>query len=81
MVCHMPLSIVQPLIDQSTVDALKNLLEEAQRGRIVGLAYIALKRGPDYSADVVGAALQHPLLTRGIAGALADAVAHHTKRR
>lgn len=73
------LHIVKPVIDEPTVEALKKLLEEAQLGRIVGLAYIALHCGPDYSADIVGAALLHPLLTRGIAGALADAVAGRKK--
>lgn len=74
------LQIVKPVIDEPTVEALKKLLEEAQRGRIVGLAFIALHCGPDYTADIVGAALLHPLLTRGIAGALADAVAERRRK-
>ena len=73
------LHIVRPVIDEPTVEALKQLLEEARLGRIVGLAYIALHCGPDYTADIVGAALLHPLLTRGIAAALADAVADRRK--
>lgn len=75
------LRIVEPVVDADTVRSLQKLLEAALRGRIVGLAYVALHCGPDYSADVVGEAKAHPLLTRGIVGALEDAVAAHPRRK
>ena len=56
-------------------------MAEAKRGHVIGLAYVALHNGPDYSAEIVGEAAAHPLLTRGIAGALADTVAIHTRRK
>lgn len=76
-----PLQLAQPSVDSETVAALEKLVEEAKRGRVVGIAYIALRCGRDYSGDVVGRAEDHPLLTRGIAQALSDLVAQRTQIR
>lgn len=67
--------LVQPVVDSETVGTLEKLLVDAKAGRVVGLAYVALHHGPDYSGDVVGRAKAHPLFTRGIAAALGDLVA------
>ena len=75
------LQIVHPAIDSETVETLERLLADAKIGRVVGLAYVALHNGPDYSAEIVGEAAAHPLLARGIASALADSVAVHPRRK
>lgn len=74
------LQLVQPTVDQPTVDALTKLLEDARRGSVVGVAYVALHHGSDYSGDVVGQAEAHPLFTLGIARALEDVVAARTRK-
>lgn len=73
--------LVEPSVDAETVATLTLLLQAAQEGRIVGLAYVALHNGPDYSGDVVGRARQHPIFTLGIARALEDLVAEHLRRK
>ena len=74
------LHLVTPTVDRETVETLHRLLKEAQAGRIVGFAYVALHCGPDYSGDVVGHATAHPLFTLGVARALEDLVAHHPRK-
>ena len=44
---------VVPIVNEATVEALEDLLFEAQQGRVVGLAYVALHRGTAYSGDIV----------------------------
>lgn len=67
-------------VDAATVEALTRLLEAAQTGQIVGLAYVALHAGPDFTADIVGHCRDHPLLCRGIASALGDTVAEFCRK-
>jgi hypothetical protein len=74
------LAVVHPAVDRGTVEALERLLSAARAGQIVGLAYVALHCGPDYSGDVVGRAKAHPLFTRGIVSALGDIVAASTQK-
>jgi hypothetical protein len=72
--------LVAPKIDQATVDVLTLLLDRALTGEIVGIAYVVLHAGTDFSADVVGSCTDHPLLCRGIASTLADTVAEFCKK-
>lgn len=73
------LILVRPDKDSETVETLTLLLKEARAGRVIGLAYVALHRHHEYSANLVGSALESPLLARGICRALEDAVATKTK--
>jgi hypothetical protein len=68
------LALVGPRIDRETLEALEQLVADAKAGRIVGLAYVALHAGTDYSGDVVGRAKAHPIFTLGVCRALADTV-------
>lgn len=77
----MPLQLVSLAIDNDTVTALEHLLESAKAGKIIGLAYIALHNGPDYSGDVIGHAKSRPLFTMGVVRALEDLVADHHRKR
>lgn len=61
--------------DKGTIDALTTLLEDAKAGRIVGLAYIALRPGDGYISDMVGSVTEHRLLARGICRELEDSIA------
>lgn len=67
---HPLIKLVAPAKDAETVDVLEDLLGRARRGEVIGLAYVALHPGCDYSGDVVGVARLTPLLARGIVGAL-----------
>lgn len=64
----------------ATVEKLTDLLDQARRGDIVGIAYVALGRGTDYTGDVVGRARSHPIFMLGTARALDHLVASKTPR-
>lgn len=74
------LHLVRRKEDMMTVTVLSRLLEDAIAGRVIGIAYVALHHRHEYSADIVGSALQSPLLSRGICRALEDAVAEAHKK-
>ena len=67
-------SIVQPLADAELVCALTFLLEAAKAGRIIGLAYVALHPGQEFSGEVIGTCRNSPLVARGLCRALEDSV-------
>lgn len=69
------LYLVPLAVNQDTIQVLERLLQEARAGRILGLAYVALHHQHEYSADMVGSALESPLLSRGICRALEDVIA------
>jgi hypothetical protein len=56
------------------VEALEILLARAQAGEIIGLAYVALQPAAGYSGDLVGNALDHPVMALGLAKALEDQI-------
>lgn len=74
-----PLRVVLPQADRETIEILLDLLYRAEQGEVVGLAYVALHRGKDYSGDVSGSVKSHPLFTIGVIRALEHLVARHTK--
>lgn len=67
------LRIVPPRICTETVEALERWLNEARRGDLVGLACVKIYR-THYRPELAGQARQRPTLTRGMVGALEDAV-------
>lgn len=68
------LQLIRQTVSHETVAALEALLQEAQAGKITGLAYVAIHQGGDFTADAVGlqnstmfwglARLKHHLITR-----------------
>ena len=66
--------------DLDTVASLVKLLTDARHGEVIGFAYVALRPNHEDTADVMGTALQSPLLCRGICRALEDAVAAGSKK-
>lgn len=72
MVCH--LKLVKSAPDSEVIKALTLLLQEAQAGRITGLAYVTLETGSGFSADVIGQCRSSKLLSLGLARALEEAV-------
>ncbi len=58
--------------NDSTVKCLTELLKQARRGAITGIAFVAYIEGNAYIANSAGAAYQDPNLTRGMLLALSD---------
>lgn len=58
-------SLVDRRASKEVVETLLQLLAEARRGEIPGLAYVAMHYG-DYSADAVGTAKTSRIYTLGV---------------
>lgn len=69
------LILAGPRPDPETVALLSRLLADAQAGKVIGIAYVALHSQDEYSGDVVGQCLRSPLLSRGICRCLEDTIA------
>jgi hypothetical protein len=57
-----------------TVQALQHLLEQAQRGEIIGIAFAAACRRRKVLLDTTGEAYRNPTYARGMVAALDDAI-------
>lgn len=54
-----------------TVAALRWLLEQAEAGYVVGVAYVAVHKGKTFATHAAGEARRNPAFTCGMLGALA----------
>lgn len=74
-----PIRVVplRPVVSRATVEVLERLLADARQGALAGLAYVAVYHG-NYVADVVGKALDQPILTRGMLHTLDDILKDQT---
>jgi hypothetical protein len=70
------LCALRPKSDPDVVRVLRLLLAQAEAGEIIGLAYVALKPGYEYSGDLLGYGLKHPVMALGLAKALEDKVSN-----
>lgn len=57
-----------------TVEALQDLLTEAQSGLVVGIAFVAIRPGREYSVGAAGEARRQRTFTVGAIRALVDAL-------
>ena len=60
---------------EDLVRALEELLADAKRGQLVGLAYAAMYRRHEYVVDTAGECRRNPTFTRGMVRALDDRLA------
>jgi hypothetical protein len=68
------LSLVPNTVSEVTVGELRILSREAYAGELVGIAYVAIYRGRNYSVHCSGEASRNPTYTRGAIRALDDFV-------
>lgn len=61
-------------LDQHVIETLRELLAKAESGQIIGLAYVAMQPAYEYQGDLVGYALEHPVMALGLLKALEDQV-------
>lgn len=61
----MPIKLLEPPVCGDTIKVLEELLEDARRGVIRGVAFVAIEARYVYTADAVGLALKNPTFTRG----------------
>lgn len=55
-----------------TVECLEELLDEARRGEVIGVAFAAMYRRRKYIVDTTGEAHRNPTFARGCIAALSD---------
>jgi hypothetical protein len=67
-----PFELMPDNISHDTVEALKSLLEEAERGEIIGFAFAAMYKGRDFIVNTAGEAYRSPTFARGMVQALDD---------
>jgi hypothetical protein len=63
------LSTVDP-VSRDTIECLRLLLEEAERGEVIGVAYAAMHKRRQYTVHACGEAHRNPTFSSGIVGAL-----------
>lgn len=76
----MPYQLVHDTISKDTVQALRQLLEYAERGELTGVAFAATFRKMRYITNVAGILAKNPTFCRGAIRALDDelaAIIHH----
>jgi hypothetical protein len=67
-----PFTLVPDSISHDTIEALKALLRDAEKGEIIGLAFAVMYKGRDYIVNTAGEAHRSPTFTRGMVPALDD---------
>lgn len=61
-----PFRLVPRRISTDTVHACEQLLEEARRGDVIGIAVAVMRRQRSYSVDVAGECRRNPTFTLGM---------------
>lgn len=59
-------------VDTDTIEALEQLLSEARKGHLIGVAYCAMYPGHAYTVDTAGEGRRNPTFVRGMLLALDD---------
>ena len=67
-----PFGLMPDTISKDTVEALKTLLADAERGDIIGIACAAMYKGRDFIVNTAGEAHRSPTFARGMVNALDD---------
>lgn len=73
-----PYGLVQDTISDDTVEALQHLLAEARKGKVIGVAFVAMYKERQFIANAAGEAKRSPVFTRGMVACLDDVLARQT---
>lgn len=74
-----PYILVPDNVSNDTVECLEQLLREARKGQVIGLAYAAMLKRRGYIANSAGEAFRNPTFARGMVAALDDQLAHRIR--
>lgn len=55
-----------------TIEALEQMLDEARRGRLIGMACVAMYKRREFYANATGEAFRNPTFSRGMVAVLDD---------
>ncbi len=68
------LRLVGPAVSADTVEALRELLERAVAGEVIGIAFAALHKGKLFLTETTGECGRNPVFTLGMVKILEQAV-------
>ncbi|SEN72147.1 hypothetical protein SAMN05216404_106187 [Nitrosospira multiformis] len=71
-----PFSLAPDSISHDTIEALRALLKDAEKGEVIGLAFAVMYKGRDYIVNTAGEAHRSPTFARGMVQALDDHLMH-----
>lgn len=74
------ISLIGEWRSRDTIEAAGRLLEEATDGKIVGMAFVVLKKRRRYGYGFTGAAYDDPITAIGGANRLIKALLEHEER-
>lgn len=74
-----PLTLIYEPVSHETVAALKYLLQEAERGELIGLAYAAMLKRRACLVDTTGEAYLNPIFALGMVSMLSADIADRTR--
>lgn len=60
-----PFTLAHETISHDTVEALRGLLEEAEKGEVLGMAFIVMHKRRSFSVEATGEADRNPVFTIG----------------
>jgi hypothetical protein len=72
--------LVPDRLSEDTFYNLHQLYEEAKRGGIVGLAYVAMYKNRTFITDTAGECRRNPVFARGLLLELDDELSQRTKK-
>lgn len=67
-----PFRLVPDSLSEDTVLCLRQLLTLAERGQVLGFAFVAIVKGRRFIRDAKGECLRNPVFSRGLIASLDD---------
>lgn len=67
-----PFRLVPDDLSADTIECLREMLEEAERGRLLGFAFVAMLKGRRYIVNTAGECRRNRTFTRGMLADLYD---------
>lgn len=64
--------MIHDVYSHETIAVLEELLSQARAGHILGIAFVAMRKGRKFVGDAAGEAYRNPVLTRGMVAELDD---------
>lgn len=70
-----PFILITDTISNDTIECCRQLLDGAERGELIGIAFVGLLKKRGYIANSAGEAYRNPTFSRGCVAALDDQLA------
>ncbi len=67
-----PFILIQDTISNETIASLEQMLKEARKGELIGIAFAAMLKRRGYIVNSAGEAFRNPTFSRGMLRALDD---------